>query len=724
MAVSNRVINYTREKYITTAALFMTLGLLAGLFHFLAQKSYNAYLAGNTHLVLETAFFAVCIVFMVYSTLLYQICLLGYYKRREKHVPVSREILETIYSRIDAPTLSVLVPSYKEERTVIWQTLISAALAEYPGKNVVLLIDDPYHAKALEDMLKLEDTRLIPAELQTLFDAQAKRFNMEHELFLQRQNTQAIHTGIELNRLSMLYEEVAEWLEKLALDFMAGRTLEALPYADRFFVDSIIDTLAKQHQSTACELRQKIADEEITDEALLNQHYARLASFFNVRFTSFERKKYSNLSQQSNKAMNLNSYIALMGKSWAEVETDNGWELHESFDENADFTIPDSDYVDTIDADSLMLSDYALRLIHIMEQPENRQLAVIQSPCSSFPGCPNPIERTAGACIDVQFLTHQGYTHWNATFWVGANAMLRKAALEDIKEIQQEGKNQVAIYIQDRTVIEDTESTIDLVDKGWKLYNYPERMTFSATPPDFGSLLIQRRRWSNGGLIILPKLLRYLVRAPKNIMLLKEMFMRFHYLASTTSGCVVALLFFVYPFGDISSTSWLPLSTIPFFILYARDLKNAGYRYSDVLRICSLNLMLFPIVTGGVLKQFQQMITGKKIPFGRTPKVTGRTAAPAIYCVIEVILPIAFTAFAVQDIEQARLPQAAFASFNAALFTYALVHFIGIRAVAEDMVAGLRARWRNAFHNAEIIPISTVRWIPASLAATRARKRA
>ena len=57
-------------------------------------------------------------------------------------------------------------------------------------------------------------------------------------------------------------------------------------------------------------------------------------------------------------------------------------------------------------------------------------------------------------------------------------------------------------YIQDRTVIEDTESSIDLATHGWSLLNYPERLSYSATPPDFGSLCIQRHRWANGGLLI------------------------------------------------------------------------------------------------------------------------------------------------------------------------------------------------------------------------------
>ena len=41
------------------------------------------------------------------------------------------------------PTLTAIIPSYKEERRVIRQTLLSAALQEFPNIRVVLLIDDP-----------------------------------------------------------------------------------------------------------------------------------------------------------------------------------------------------------------------------------------------------------------------------------------------------------------------------------------------------------------------------------------------------------------------------------------------------------------------------------------------------------------------------------------------------------------------------------------------------
>jgi cellulose synthase/poly-beta-1,6-N-acetylglucosamine synthase-like glycosyltransferase len=721
MQTKNMTVNYRRELHVANVSIAVTITLFAALFQFLASHIYSAATAHNFKLLAEDAVFTSAMLFMAYGNLLYQFCLIGFYKRKLTHKAESMDELMKLYDA-KAPSLSILVPSYKEERCVIWQTLVSAALAEYPQKNVVLLIDDPYHARALEDIVKLEDTRTIPVQLQQKFSSAAARYQSEAAAFLQRKEEGKAHAGIELNRLSMLYEDVASWLDALAGEYTAERGALPLTHLERFFVDEIILKPAASHHAMAVQLREAMTAETLPDEAFLARHYSRLASLFNVRFSSFERKKYVNLSHEANKAMNLNSYLALIGKSWKEMEGKDGLELIEAFASEADFTIPDVDYVNTLDADSLMVSDYALRLVHVMQKPGNERVAVAQSPHSSFPNCPNAMEHTAGACIDVQFHTHQGYAHWNATSWVGANAMLRRTALEDIKETREENGHNVAVYIQDRTVIEDTESTIDLVERGWKLYNYPERMTFSPTPPDFGSLLIQRRRWANGGLIILPKMLSYVANAPKSLSLLKEFFLRFYYLSSGSITCVFGLLLLSFPFGAISGSPLVFLSALPCLMLFSRDLKNTGYKYSDVLRVWALNLMLFPIVVGGTFKQFQQMVTGKKIPFGRTPKVPGRTAAPALYCLIEMAFPMVFFNFALQAALQQQWAQMTFELVNASFFAYALVYFIGIKEALQDMTADVRVLWRNAFHHAEILPFPAIRWMSASF--VRDRKRA
>ncbi len=275
-----------------------------------------------------------------------------------------------------------------------------------------------------------------------------------------------------------------------------------------------------------------------------------------------------------------------------------------------------------------------------MTCPGNERVAVAQTPYSAFPGAPGTLERIAGAQTDVQYCVHQGFTRYGATFWVGANALLRKAALEDIATIHVERGHQVVKYIQDRTPIEDTESSIDLADRGWTLYNHPQRLAWSATPPDFGALLIQRRRWANGGLVILPKALRYLIRGPQAWRKSAEAMLRVHYLASIA---LVNIAFLYVMFGPVErniQVVWIPISMLPFMVAYARDLVHCGYRWGDFLRVYALNFLLLPINLGGTLLSLRQAITGRKAPFGRTPKVTGRTAAPAKYVLAEYGLTV------------------------------------------------------------------------------------
>ena len=101
-----------------------------------------------------------------------------------------------------------------------------------------------------------------------------------------------------------------------------------------------------------------------------------------------------------------------------------------------DLNIPDTDYVLTLDADSVLLPEYCLRLVYLLEQAGNGEVAVAQTPYSAFPGASTRLERMAGATTDLQHIVHQGLTYYDATFWVGANAVIRKRALEEIVETE------------------------------------------------------------------------------------------------------------------------------------------------------------------------------------------------------------------------------------------------------------------------------------------------
>ena len=294
----------------------------------------------------------------------------------------------------------------------------------------------------------------------------------------------------------------------------------------------------------------------------------------------------------------------------------------------------------TLDADSVLLPEYCLRLVHLLEQQQHQDTAIAQTPYSAFPGSTTRLERIAGATTDLQHIVHQGLTYYNATFWVGANAVIRKKALDQIAETSYIGDWEIKQYIKDRTVIEDTESTIDLGLHDWRLFNYPERLSYSATPPDFGSLSIQRRRWANGGLLILGKLHRTsrARRAAGNRIKRSELFLRWNYMASISWSSTSLLILLAFPFSATLISPLLGVIALPYFIAMASDLRYCGYKRLDVFRIYGFNLILLGVNLAGTLSSIVQGITASKAPFARTPKVRNRTVVAPFLLIAPYLL--------------------------------------------------------------------------------------
>lgn len=170
--------------------------------------------------------------------------------------------------------------------------------------------------------------------------------------------------------------------------------------------------------------------------------------------------------------------------------------------------------------------------------------------------------------------------------------------------------------------------------------------------------------------------------------------MRIHYLASITAVNIGLLVLLAIPLTDAIQSAWLPLTALPYFWLYRRDLRHLGYRGGDIVRVYALNLLLIPVNLGGVFKSIQQAILRTKVPFVRTPKVNGRTAAPAFYILIEYLLVIHWLIAAGVDIFNDRWGHGLFAAANAALLFYAVYHFIGLRESREDVAVAYQ-QWRR-----------------------------
>ncbi|MBX3465678.1 MAG: glycosyltransferase family 2 protein [Planctomycetes bacterium] len=681
--------NGKRELWITWAGFGLTLAATL----LFAREGVAILLEraarGDAGAVVEQAIFLVLSFAIFWGSFVYLLCRRGYFKRLEAHRPVSDEELEAFL--LDAPPVAFLLPSYKEDAEVVRQAIMSCALQEYPRRRVTLLIDDPCNPTNPADAAGLAAARALPARIQAQLDQEAERYRAARAAFEARCEGGALDLAHERALLAGLHDEAASWFEAQAAGH-AGRA-----HTDRLYVEQVLLSRAARHRAQAARLR---APEAAQTTADLARGHALLAARFAVELGSFERKRYANLSHEPNKAMNLNSYLDLLGKDLREARRRDGLHLVPTEPERATLRVPDATYVVTLDADSILLPDYASRLVHIMEQRGNERVAVVQTPYSAVPGAASLVERVAGATTDMQYLIHQGFTHYDATYWVGANAVLRRAALQDIRiEVVDDRGVRVAKFIQDRTVIEDTESTIDLVERGWSLLNYPARLSYSATPPDFGALLIQRRRWANGGLLILPKLLRLVARNPLRPGALRMAFFRAHYLLSLALVNVGYLAFLFWPFEESIRSAWLPLTALPYFFLYGRDLVAQGYRWLDLPRVYALNLMLVVVHMGGVLKSLEQAVTGKLLPFQRTPKVEGRTAAPAGYVLMQAGL-LAFCLSAIPfNLASMNVAHAAFSLVNGLVFAYVLCRYMGLPESAEDVrlafapaVASARAR--------------------------------
>jgi cellulose synthase (UDP-forming) len=613
--------------------------------------------------------FALVLLTLMSGSVLYQACRFGFLERvpmdHTERFPGVRQLVR----RDDAPSVLMLIPSYKEEPAVIRQALLSAMLQDHANRRVVLLIDDPPESSGAADSPLLEAARRLVDELDWEFDAPRRGTRQLHAAMLDGFG-RGESVPLWRTRLQEEIETTREWLECLA------ETERVNSHTDALFVDRVLRICSSDLHRMA-----DVVSTESSAGALV-MWSGRLRALFDVELSRFERKQWVNLPHEANKAMNINAYLSLVGKAWAfDADEQDQLFLTETVTERADLVVPDADYVVTLDADSILDPHYVIRLVGQMELPDNERVAVIQTPYSAVPGAPTSLERVAGATTDLQYIVHQGFTHWDATFWVGANAVLRMSAIRSIATADVERGWPILRFVQDRTVIEDTESSIDLAASGWQLHNVPDRLSWSATPPDFGALVIQRRRWANGGLIILPKLLRCRRRLSRATFLLRG-----HYLVSPAVSNTAVLLLVLGPFGAVFQTFWLPLCAVPYFWIQHRDLRRLGYRQAEILRIWSLNLLLVPVNLAGVSKSLHQAAIGAKTPFARTPKVEDRTRIPRLYIAAPLVFAISAVISAWLHLQNGFGMDTAFAFITVGLLLYAMFVFVGPRAAFDDLL--------------------------------------
>lgn len=681
-----------KEVVIGLALLVVTMGSFITFFllnYFHRRGLLEQYLPGAGP---ERIFYNLIFAVFMYGSFTYQVSRLAFFWNvRSRVASAHNSLIEFAASEpAAAPHVEILVPSYKEESHVIWQTLMSAALVDYPSRNIVLLIDNPPHPASPEDRDLLNKARrqisVVASQLEPLaseFRAAARHFHMRHPA--------AAMLDVAAEEAASLYDKAARFLEDLAADVRDGNFGGPDDHTRKFFIDRILlEPAAAHHELAACLRSRAFSYQELSRE------FKRLDYLFRFGISSFERKNYVNLSQVATKAANLNAYISLMGRRYDVVQGEDGQALVEQADgtaagdASASISPWDAEFIVVLDADSFLLSNYLACMISALKSPGNERVAVMQTPYTSIPNTPNLIERAAGATTDIYYYVTEGMSFAGAGSWIGAAAAIRKAALLDIVVYQDERGHSIPIYIQDKTVIEDTGATIDLARRNWTVQNYPARLTYSATPPDFGALVVQRKRWSNGGLIILPSVIRYLMSRRPSFPNLLEGLLRIHYMVMPACISTSMLAMLIYPFDFRHVSSWVYVTLPPYLYLVCRDLVHSGYRRRELFKAYTLFLILLPVVLVGVMNSILQIIFGDKANFGRTPKVAHRTAAPALIHLSIWGLFVWSILTGYDDLTSDKELHAVFAGSNALALGYGIVVLIGIREALQDIFLGLQ----------------------------------
>jgi hypothetical protein len=172
--------------------------------------------------------------------------------------------------------------------------------------------------------------------------------------------------------------------------------------------------------------------------------------------------------------------------------------------------------------------------------------------------------------------------------------------------------------------------------------------------------------------------------------------MRIPGLTSAATNGAFFSAFMIIPFDNALVPSWMIVAMLPSMLLTSVGLVRAGYLATDIIKVQALSVLLVPVNLSGTLRSLQQALTGRQVPFARTPKISGRTPTPKRYVfAIYFFMTSALCATAVYT-ELGRYSQAALVATNDCILFFCLICFLGFRNSLEDLGLKNLARLRLA----------------------------
>jgi cellulose synthase (UDP-forming) len=219
----------------------------------------------------------------------------------------------------------------------------------------------------------------------------------------------------------------------------------------------------------------------------------------------------------------------------------------------------------------------------------------------------------------------RGKDRWNAAYFCGSCAVLRRSALDSIGGFAT------------GTVTEDLHTSIRLHKKGYKAVYYPVSLAFGLAPNSVRAFLLQRQRWGQGAMQVWRK---------EGILFTRGLTLpqRLNYLASVLTyfdGWQKAI-FYLAP-AVVLLTGVMPISVlgkdfllhfIPFYILCFWAYEEAGRGYGGTVLTEQYNMARFATFALATIGGF-----GRRLKFTVTQKISlerdrARTVIPQLFVLL------------------------------------------------------------------------------------------
>lgn len=619
---------------------------------------------------------------LAFNTLMHLTARMAAQKKQARHVPVNDHALAAYFVGA-APAVTILIPCQGGDEPMLARALMSAALQTYPQRRVVLLIDDSLGGDA-----QGQAARALTRRIQQSLQAPADKFSKALTDFRARQAAGPMDVLMEQRLLTELNLDAAEYYRSYAQRHAGD------DHVDSHFVEKVLERQCNEHLTRAQVWQARLAGTRAAPGTdLVALEYRRLAALFAVEITSFERTRYANLSHAPGRAMNLNGYIGLTGKYFHERLEGGLRYLEEGDSFGTYFHVPDADFFLVLDADSYVAPDCLLKLTHFMQQPGREKTAIAQIPGHPAPNTGLMLQRVAGALMDLRSAVLLGYARHDAASWVDESGLIRKSALQAIADTQQERGLRVTRYFSGGRACGGAATNLRLLRHAWRVTSHPERLAWTSAPADLGTLAARYRRWHDGGLITLPGLFGYLWRQGWRHPL--AALLRIHQQISTFSTNLALLAFFSLALPGTFYNAWLGAAVLGYALLLARDLKHAGYPWSDALRAYALKLLLLPVNLGGALTSLHRAWTHTATASQHSPQEGDSAGTGLPYYLAAYGLLIYWFVMAAIDLTAGLGVHGLVVALNAALLLYAVAGYIGFRDSLEDVHAVLRRRLRQ-----------------------------